>query len=75
MHMHPAMQVPHVSLRLCWQAEDVDDVADAVAAALDAHGYDRAVIIGHSFGTFVASRFVQLHPKVCWGLCHVQGLV
>lgn len=64
----PPMQVPHVALRLCWEARDVDDVAHAVAAMLARHGYRRACVVGHSYGSFVASRLCQLHPEVCWGL-------
>ena len=36
----------------------------AAAALLARHGYRRACIVGHSYGTFVASRICQLHPKV-----------
>jgi pimeloyl-ACP methyl ester carboxylesterase len=56
--------VPHVALRLCWEAQSVDDVAAAVAASLARHGYRRACVVGHSYGTFVASRLCQLYPQV-----------
>lgn len=39
--------------------------AAAVAAVLERRGYRHACIVGHSYGTFVASRLCQLHPKVC----------
>lgn len=138
-------QVPHVALRLCWEAQAVDDVAHAggclraghqtagegragcqaagrllgggwvgqslacttrsspllallfpncaepaigcstqlgviasqpapplplcaVAAMLRRHGYRRCCVVGHSYGTFVASRLCQLHPEVGLGL-------
>ncbi|KAL6784986.1 hypothetical protein ACKKBG_A01950 [Auxenochlorella protothecoides x Auxenochlorella symbiontica] len=83
---HPLLlvEVPHVSLRLCWQAAEVDEVARALAAALERHGFSRAVVMGHSYGTFVASRFTQLFPKmvhslvimdpVCMLVCYPQLL-
>ncbi|PRW60464.1 expressed protein isoform A [Chlorella sorokiniana] len=63
------VEVPHVALRLCWQAETVDAVADAAAAMLARHGYRRACIVGHSYGTFVASRICQLHPQLVHSVC------
>jgi hypothetical protein len=56
--------VPHVALRLCWEAASVDEVAHAVAALLRQHGYARACMAGHSYGTFVISRICQLYPQV-----------
>lgn len=58
------VEVPHVALRLCWEAQAVDDVANAVAAMLRRHGYRRCCVVGHSYGTFVASRLCQLHPEL-----------
>ncbi|KAL4459101.1 hypothetical protein ABPG75_013966 [Micractinium tetrahymenae] len=58
------VEVPHVALRLCWEAQGVDDVAHAVAAMLRRHGYRRCCVVGHSYGTFVASRLCQLHPEL-----------
>lgn len=65
---HPLLliEVPHVALRFCNEAVAVDDIAHAVRAALGAQGYEQAMIVGHSYGTFVASRFVQMFPDVCW---------
>jgi pimeloyl-ACP methyl ester carboxylesterase len=61
--------VPHVALRLCREAREVDDAAHAVAALLRARGHRRACIIGHSYGSFVASRIVQLHPRLVHSVC------
>lgn len=47
----------------------------AAAALLARHGYRRACIVGHSYGTFVASRICQLHPKARRGAgCGVHDL-
>lgn len=47
----------------------------AAAALLARHGYRRACIVGHSYGTFVASRICQLHPKARRGAgCGVQWM-
>lgn len=83
---HPVLlvEVPHVALRLCPEAVAVDEVARGVRAALAARGYEEAVVVGHSYGTFVASRFVQLYPEcvhalalldpVCMLICYPQLL-
>lgn len=63
------VEVPHVALRLCWEAQAVDDVAHAVAAMLRRHGYRRCCVVGHSYGTFVASRLCQLHPELVHSAC------
>ncbi len=38
-------------------------MAAAVGEALDALGHRRAVLLGHSYGTLVASRFAKLYPE------------
>ncbi|MFI0711591.1 alpha/beta fold hydrolase [Streptomyces inhibens] len=44
----------------------LDAVADDLAAALDAGGHDRVVLVGSSMGGYVAMRFLQRHPhRVC----------
>ncbi|KFM26926.1 hypothetical protein F751_4987 [Auxenochlorella protothecoides] len=72
---HPLLlvEVPHVSLRLCWQAAEVDEVARALAAALERHGFSRAVVMGHSYGTFMVHSLVIMDP-VCMLVCYPQLL-
>jgi non-heme chloroperoxidase len=41
----------------------IDDFAADVPAFLDAVGLERATIVGHSFGTFVARRTAEVHPE------------
>jgi pimeloyl-ACP methyl ester carboxylesterase len=41
----------------------IDDFASDVAAFLDALSIERAAVVGHSFGSFVARRVAQAHPE------------
>lgn len=54
----------HVSLRIATQPTTVDDLAHRTATALERLGFVDAVVVGHSFGTFVASRLCQLYKPV-----------
>jgi non-heme chloroperoxidase len=45
-----------------------EDMAADVAAFLDSHGIERAVIIGHSMGSIVARAFAHLYPGRVLGL-------
>ncbi len=42
----------------------IDELAHAVVAMLARHGFQEACIVGHSYGTFAASRIRQLYPEV-----------
>lgn len=43
-------------------------VVDDLAAILDAEGIDRAVVVGSSYGTYVAQAFAAVHPDRVAGL-------
>jgi pimeloyl-ACP methyl ester carboxylesterase len=47
--------------------------ADDSARALDAAGTERAVVVGHSMGAFVATRLAERHPDRVAGLVLVDG--
>ncbi|WP_240978101.1 alpha/beta hydrolase [Planctomonas sp. JC2975] len=49
------------------------DHADDMAALLDAFGVDRALVVGHSMGGFVAVRTADQHPDRVAGLVLVDG--
>ena len=68
---HPmiVLEFRHISMRLCLRATEVDHAAHAVAAIVKQQGFKEACVVGHSFGTFVASRLCQMHPAM------VQSLV
>lgn len=44
-----------------------------LAALLDAWGHDRAVLVGHSFGTDMAGYFLLAHPERVAGLVQIAG--
>jgi len=44
-----------------------------LAALLDAWGYDRVVLIGHSFGTNLAGYFMLAHPERVAGSIQIAG--
>ena len=78
------LEMPHVALRLCKEAESVDDVAAASVAVVQQLGVRQACFVGHSYGTFCVSRIVQLFPEavhstalldpVCMLTCYPQLL-
>lgn len=43
------------------------------ACLLDAWGYERAVFVGHSFGTDLASFFLLAHPERVAGIVYLSG--
>jgi pimeloyl-ACP methyl ester carboxylesterase len=44
-----------------------------LASLLDARGHDRVVLLGHSFGTNMASYFLLAHPERVAGLIQLAG--
>ncbi len=44
-----------------------------MASLLDAWGHDRVVLMGHSFGTTMASYFLLAHPERVAGLIQLAG--
>lgn len=73
---HPmiVLEFRHISMRLCLTAVDVDDATHAVAAMLRQHGFNKACVVSHSFGTFVASRLCQMHPSLVHSLVRRSSL-
>jgi lipase len=47
--------------------------ADDLMAVLDAHGHERAILLGHSMGAYVALVAAQRHPERVEGLVLVDG--
>jgi pimeloyl-ACP methyl ester carboxylesterase len=57
-----------------WEGEHtIARHVDDLASLLDARGHDRAVLVGHSFGTDMASYFTLAHPGRVAGLIQIAG--
>jgi pimeloyl-ACP methyl ester carboxylesterase len=52
---------------------DLDTVAGDVATAMDALGWSRAVLVGHSWGGAVAATFAARHPERTLALVCLDG--
>src|SRR4051794_22938627 len=52
---------------------DLDTVAADLATALDALGWSRAVVVGHSWGAAVAATFAAHHPERTLALVCIDG--
>lgn len=59
-----ALECRHLSMLLNSTNPAVDTVANAAAAALQSLDVQSACVVGHSYGTFTASRLLQLHPSL-----------
>lgn len=58
-----------------WEGEHTiaRHVQDLASSLLDAWGHDRAALMGHSFGTNMASYFLLAHPERVAGLIQIAG--
>mmetsp|Transcript_41153 Transcript_41153/g.106528 ORF Transcript_41153/g.106528 Transcript_41153/m.106528 type:complete len:408 (-) Transcript_41153:866-2089(-) len=54
----------HVTMRLCWSSPHVDEAVYELAGLLEEQGHGQACIMGHSYGTLVMTRFMQLCPAM-----------
>jgi pimeloyl-ACP methyl ester carboxylesterase len=58
----------------CWEGEHtIGRHVDDLALLLDAWGHDRVVLVGHSFGTDLASYFLLTHPERVAGMVQIAG--
>ena len=58
------VEYDHISLRLHSSKVLFDSTAHQLSEIITRAGFSKACIVGHSFGTFVASRLCKLHPEV-----------
>ena len=58
------VEYDHISLRLHSSKILFDSTAHTLSKIVIRAGFSKACIVGHSFGTFVASRLCKLHPEV-----------
>ena len=54
---------------------DLEQVAADLAPALDAIGWSRAVLVGHSWGAAVAATFAALHPERALAVVCLDGAI
>ena len=64
------VEYDHIALRLHSSKVLFDSTAHKLSRIITRAGYSKACIVGHSFGTFVASRLCKLYPEVCQ--CYLQ---
>eukprot|EP00210_Caulerpa_lentillifera_P001940 g1863.t1 len=66
------LEMPQLWTRLNWKNTSVDQTVHELKKVLDHLGVDTCHIIGHSYGTFVASRFWNLYPSYVASLCLID---
>ncbi|GFR43461.1 hypothetical protein Agub_g4544 [Astrephomene gubernaculifera] len=59
-----AVEVRHLSMRVCTAVPEEDEVVATIVEALARHDVRQVHVTGHSYGTFMASRLVQLHKPM-----------
>ena len=58
-----------------WEGEHtIERHVQDLESLLDTWGYDRAVLVGHSFGTDMSNFFLLAHPERVGGLIQLAGL-
>jgi pimeloyl-ACP methyl ester carboxylesterase len=68
------LDMPHLSMRLCARAPSIPETARAIESALIRHGHQRAVLIGHSFGSAVVAYLCRQLPKRVAGVVLVDPI-
>ena len=66
------VEMPHVSTRVCFGTPSIDRLVQDIHEILEHHSFERCIVVGHSYGTFVASRLNTLHPHEVKGLCLID---
>mmetsp|Transcript_11203 Transcript_11203/g.31771 ORF Transcript_11203/g.31771 Transcript_11203/m.31771 type:complete len:448 (-) Transcript_11203:16-1359(-) len=59
------VETRHVAMRLCWESTHADEIGHGVAAILEKLKCSSACFVGHSYGTLLMARCLQLHPELC----------
>lgn len=73
---HPVLtldQRGHGDSQRATEGYDLETVASDLAVALDAIGWSRAVVVGHSWGAAVAATFAAAHPERTLALVCIDG--
>lgn len=67
-----ALEFKHVSMRWVLWVPTVDEVAEVLVAIMRREGLERCCLVGHSYGTAVASRLLQQHPAKVVQTCMID---
>jgi pimeloyl-ACP methyl ester carboxylesterase len=67
-----ALEFKHVSMRWVLWVPTVDEVAEVLVAIMRREGVARCCLVGHSYGTAVASRLLQQHPSKVVQTCMID---
>ncbi|WIA11764.1 hypothetical protein OEZ85_011858 [Tetradesmus obliquus] len=67
-----ALEFKHVSMRWVLWVPTVDEVAEVLVAIMQREGLERCCLVGHSYGTAVASRLLQQHPAKVVQTCMID---
>eukprot|EP01025_Chloroclados_australasicus_P062067 TRINITY_DN814_c0_g1_i4.p1 TRINITY_DN814_c0_g1~~TRINITY_DN814_c0_g1_i4.p1 ORF type:complete len:642 (-),score=23.88 TRINITY_DN814_c0_g1_i4:347-2272(-) len=62
-------EMRHISMRWTPRAKSVNEVANSVATLMQELGVEKAHLIGHSYGTLVASSLVHRYRHLVDGIC------
>jgi pimeloyl-ACP methyl ester carboxylesterase len=80
-HTHPhhrpgrpllALELPHISMRWVLWVPTLDEVVEALLTILKREHAPSACLVGHSYGTAVASRLLQTQPQAVQQLCLID---
>ena len=66
------VQLRHLSVRFCMTSPSIDSIVDEIDGILQQQSIDRCIVVGHSYGTFIASRLNVVHPERVAGMCMVD---
>jgi pimeloyl-ACP methyl ester carboxylesterase len=69
-----AVELPHISQRWVLWVPTVDEVTEVVVSILNRNAITSCCLVGHSYGTAVASRLLQQAPHRIQQLCLVDPI-
>lgn len=69
-----ALELPHVSQRWVLWVPTVDEVAEVLLSILNRNDISSCCLVGHSYGSAVASRLLQQAPERIQQLCLIDPI-
>ncbi|KAI9029666.1 Alpha/Beta hydrolase protein [Phycomyces nitens] len=57
------LELPYVSMHMVEYAPGIDETVQEIVGMLQNHGYERAVVVSHSYGTAIASWLMKKVPE------------